>query len=99
MKAALILKLSLLVPFSQAETALRKVAMPKFDDPFLSYYERERASLLQQLEGLQSGKWRVLNHAVDITSECIESTEKKIGELDALADELARAPLLDLGPR
>ena len=73
--------------------------MPKFDDPFLSYYERERARLLQQLEGLQSGKWRVLNHAVDITSECIESTEKKIGELDALADELARAPLLDLGPR
>ena len=73
--------------------------MTKFDDPFLSYYERERASLLQQLEGLQSGRWKVLDRAVDITPEWIESTEKKIAELDALADELARAPLLDLGPR
>jgi hypothetical protein len=63
--------------------------MPKFDDPFLLYYERERAHLIQQLESLQSGKWRVLDHAVDITPECIESTEKKLAELDALADELA----------
>jgi hypothetical protein len=31
----------------------------------------------------------VLDHAVDITPECIESTEKKLAELDALADELA----------
>ena len=70
--------------------------MPKFDDPFVLYYERERANLLQQLESLKSGEWKVLDHAVDITSECIESTEKKIAELDALADELAGAPLLDL---
>jgi hypothetical protein len=63
--------------------------MPKFDDPFLLYYERERANLLHQLESLQSGKWKVLDHAVDITSEWIESTERKLVELDALADELA----------
>jgi hypothetical protein len=46
-------------------------------------YGRERANLLQQLESLQFGKWKVLNHAVDITSECIENTEKKLAELDA----------------
>ena len=56
MKADLTSKLNLLVPFSQAATALRKVAMPKFDDPFLSYYERERASLLQQLGRPAVGK-------------------------------------------
>ena len=63
--------------------------MPKFDDPFVLYYERARANLLQQLESLQSGKWKVLDHEVDITPKCIEDTEKKIAELDALADELA----------
>lgn len=63
--------------------------MPKFDDPFLLYYELERANLLHQLESLQSGKWKVLDHAVDITPEWIESIEKKLAELDALADELA----------
>ena len=63
--------------------------MPKFDDPFLLYYELERANLLQQLESLQSGKLKVLDRAVDITPEWIESIEKKLAELDALADELA----------
>ena len=63
--------------------------MPKFDDPFLSYYERERGNLLQQLESMQSGKWKVLDNSVDITSQCIESTERKLLELDALADTLA----------
>jgi hypothetical protein len=38
---------------------------------------------------MRSGKWKVLDHAVDITPACIESTEKKLVELDALADELA----------
>ena len=63
--------------------------MPKFDDPFLSYYESERANLLQQLKSMQSGKWKVLDQGVDITPECIEITEKKLAELDALADKLA----------
>ncbi|RPI47060.1 MAG: hypothetical protein EHM67_00290 [Hyphomicrobiaceae bacterium] len=63
--------------------------MPKFDDPFLFYYERDRAHLLQQLEHMQSGKWKVLDHSVDITAECIESTERRLVELDELADKLA----------
>ena len=63
--------------------------MPKFDDPFLSYYERERENLLQQLESMQSGKWKVLDNSVDITPECIESIETKLRELDVLADKLA----------
>jgi hypothetical protein len=63
--------------------------MPKFDDPFLSYYERERANLLRQLESMQSGKWKVLDHVVDITPECIKSTKRTLAELDALADKLA----------
>ena len=63
--------------------------MPKFDDPLLLYYELERTNLLHQLESLRSGKWKVLDRAVDITPEWIESIEKKLAELDALADELA----------
>ena len=63
--------------------------MPKFDDPFLSYYERERANLLLQLKSMQSGKWKVLDSSVDITPECIENLKRKLLELDALADELA----------
>jgi hypothetical protein len=63
--------------------------MPKFDDPFLSYYEQERAYLLQQLEHMQSGKWKVLDHSVDITSEYIEKTVTRLDQLDTLADKLA----------
>ena len=63
--------------------------MPKFDDPFVSYYERERESLLEQLKNMQSGKWRVLNNSDEITEQCIENTERKLAELDALADKLA----------
>jgi hypothetical protein len=64
-------------------------SMPKFNDPFLSYYEQERAYLLRQLEDMRSGKWKVFAQSVDITSQCIEYTEGKLVELDALADELA----------
>ena len=63
--------------------------MPNFDDPFLSYYEQERGYLLQQLEYMQSGKWKVLDHSVDITSECIEKTVTRLDQLDTLADKLA----------
>jgi hypothetical protein len=63
--------------------------MPKFDDHFVSYYERERESLLDQLKNMQSGKWRVLNNSDDTTEQCIENTERKLAELDALADKLA----------
>ena len=63
--------------------------MPKFDDPFLSYYEQERGYLLQQLEHMQSGKRKLLDHSVDITSECIEKTVTRLDQLDTLADKLA----------
>ena len=63
--------------------------MPNFDDPFVSYYERERESLLEQRKNMQSGKWRVLDNSDDITPQCIENTERKLAELDALADKLA----------
>jgi hypothetical protein len=63
--------------------------MPKFDDPFVSYYELERANLLEQLERMQTGKWKVLDHSTDITSERIENTITRLARLDALADSLA----------
>jgi hypothetical protein len=63
--------------------------MPNFDDPFVSYYERERESLLEQLKNMQSGKWRVLDNSDDITPQCIENTKRKLAELDALAYKLA----------
>ena len=63
--------------------------MPKFDDFFLLYYEQERADLVQQLERMQSGQWKVLDREVDITSERIENMMKQIAQLDALADKLA----------
>jgi len=63
--------------------------MPKLDDFFLSYYEQERANLVQQLERMQSGQWKVLDCAVDITSERIENVMAQIAQLDALADKLA----------
>jgi hypothetical protein len=47
------------------------------------------ADLLQQLEHMQSGQWKVLDRAVDITSERIENTLRQIAQLDALADKLA----------
>jgi hypothetical protein len=63
--------------------------MPKFDEFFLTYYEQERADLVQQLEHMQSGEWKVLDRAVDITSERIENTTRQIAQLDTLADKLA----------
>jgi len=63
--------------------------VPKFDDPFLSYYEQERANLLEQLERMQSGNWTVLDHSTDITPTCIENTIVRLARLDALTDKLA----------
>jgi hypothetical protein len=63
--------------------------MPKFDDPFLSYYEQERANLIQQIDNMQSGKWKLLDHSLDITAEHIQSTARRLAQLDALADKLA----------
>jgi hypothetical protein len=63
--------------------------MPRFDDFFLSYYEHERASLVQQLESMQSGRLKVLDQTVDITPEWIENTKRRLAELDALADKIA----------
>jgi hypothetical protein len=43
----------------------------------------------EQLKNMQSGKWRVLDNSDDITPQCIENTERKLAELDALAGKLA----------
>jgi hypothetical protein len=59
-----------------------------YDDLFLPYYERERASLLQQLEQMQSKKWTMHDNSRDITDECIERTKRSLAELDALAEKL-----------
>ena len=63
--------------------------MPKFDDPFFSYYEQERANLLDQLERMQSGEWKVFDRSIDITAQRIEVTTLRLAQLDALADKLA----------
>jgi hypothetical protein len=63
--------------------------MPKFDEPFVSYYELERANLIEQLERMQTGAWKILDHSIDITPERIENTVERLARLDALADTLA----------
>lgn len=65
--------------------------MPKFDDAFLSYYEAERACLLEELAEMNSGRRRIFDYSIDITPEYIKNTEGRLAKLDAIADQLAAA--------
>jgi hypothetical protein len=65
--------------------------MPKFDDAFLSYYEAERAYLLEELAEMNSGRRRIFDYSIDITPEYIKNTEGRLAKLDAIADQLAAA--------